>query len=90
MVWSKNEYTYLFSGTKFIRYSDEKQHLEKDYPKNLSEKWHDIPNNLDAAVSMENGETYFFKGDLFWRYNNEWIRPEIGYPRRTSINWFDC
>lgn len=90
MVWNKNNHLYLFSETKFIRYNEEHQQIDKDYPKNINEKWYDIPNNLDAAISLENGETYFFKGNLFWRYNNELIRSESGYPRRTSINWFNC
>lgn len=90
MVWNKNDYTYLFSGSTFVRYNEEQQNADKDYPKFINEKWHDIPNNLDAAISLENGEMYFFKGNLFWRYNNEWIRSEHDYPRRTSTNWFDC
>lgn len=90
MIWNKNDYTYLFSGTMFVRYNEEQQQADQDYPKYINEKWRDIPNNLDAVISLENGETYFFKGDLFWRYNNEWIRSERNYPRKTSINWFDC
>lgn len=90
MVWSKNGYTYLFSGSKFIRYDEESKRADENYPKYIHEKWNDIPNNLDAAISLENDETYFFKGNLFWLFNNLYLRPEHGYPRRTSINWFDC
>lgn len=90
MIWSKNSRTYLFSGNKFIRYNDDRREKDTDYPKDLSEKWHGIPNNIDAAISMTNGKTYFFKGDLYWSYNNHWIRPEDGYPRRTSIDLFKC
>lgn len=90
MTWSKNERTYLFSGAQFIRYDEEHHRTDENYPKNISEKWHGIPNNIDAVTSLPNEKTYFFKGDLYWLYNNHWIRPERGYPRRTSINWFGC
>lgn len=90
MVWSRNDYTYLFSGTIFMRFNEQRQHADEDYPKFINEKWHDIPNNLDAAITIDNNGTYFFKGNLFWRYDNERIHSERGYPRRTSINWFDC
>lgn len=89
MVWSKNGHTYLFSGSEFIRYNADGL-KDANYPMNLSEKWHGIPNNIDAAISIANGNTYFFKGDLYWLYNNYWIRPENGYPQRTSFNLFGC
>lgn len=90
MVWSKNGRTYLFSGMKFVRYDDERRQIDAGYPSWLAEKWHGIPNNIDAVISMINGKTYFFKGDLYWMYNNYWIRPKRGYPRRTSINLLGC
>lgn len=91
MVWSKNGRTYLFSGAKFIRYDNERRQIDADYPKYLAEKWHGIPNSIDAAISMTNGKTYFFKGNLYWlMYNNYWNRPEHGYPRRTSVNLLGC
>lgn len=90
MVWSKNGRTYLFSETSFIRYDEDQNRVDDGYPKNISEKWNDIPNNLDAAVSLDNNKTYFFKGNLFWLYNNDLIRPEAGYPRRTSTYRLNC
>ncbi|XP_031623107.1 matrix metalloproteinase-2-like [Contarinia nasturtii] len=90
MIWSKNSQTYLFSGNTFIRYNEERREKDVDYPKNLGEKWHGIPNNIDSAISMTDGKTYFFKGDLYWLYNNQKIQPEQGFPRRTSIDLFKC
>lgn len=90
MVWSKNDATYLFSKTQFLRFDEVHRQVHENYPKNIHDNWHGIPNNIDAAISMSGGKTYFFKGDLYWAFNNYWIRPENGYPRRTSIAWLGC
>lgn len=90
LVWSKNDRTYLFTGTEFIRYNEDTRKMDENYPANILEKWRGIPNNLDAAISVANGKTYFFKGNLYWLYSNKWIRPERGYPRRTSNVWLGC
>lgn len=90
MVWSKNDRTYLFAGSKFIRFNEETRQIDNNYPANIADKWRGIPNNIDAAISVENGKTYFFKGNLYWLYNNHWIRPERGYPRRASTIWLGC
>lgn len=55
MVWSKNDRTYLFAGTKFVRYNEEERRVDNNYPANISDKWRGIPNNIDAATSVSNG-----------------------------------
>lgn len=56
MVWSKNGKTYLFAGEKFIRYDEETKRIDtNNYPAKISEKWRGIPNNIDAATSVANG-----------------------------------
>lgn len=57
MVWSKNDRTYLFSGNKFIRYNDETKDIDPNYPALISDKWHGIPNNIDAVTSVANGNS---------------------------------
>lgn len=56
MVWSKNGRTYLFSGNKFIRFDEETRQMDANYPALITEKWHGIPNNIDAVTSVANGE----------------------------------
>lgn len=90
LVWSKNGRTYIFSGMKYTRFDEDRHSVDHGYPKEINEKWHGIPNNLDAAVSMTNEKTYFFKGDLYWLFNDHWLHPQNGYPRRTSISWLGC
>lgn len=58
MVWSKNGRTYLFSGSKFIRYNDETKQIDPNYPALITEKWHGIPNNIDAVTSVANGKLF--------------------------------
>lgn len=89
-VWSKNGKTYLFAGKKFIRYDEQTKQMDENYPADIIEKWHGIPNNLDAVTSVPSGKTYFFKGNLYWLFNNKRIRPERSYPRRTSTALLDC
>lgn len=55
MVWSKNSRTYLFAGSKFIRFNEETRRIDDNYPANISDKWYGIPNNIDAATSVGNG-----------------------------------
>lgn len=57
MVWSKNGRTYLFAGKIFIRYDEVAKRIDNNsnYPANISEKWRGIPNNIDAATSVANG-----------------------------------
>lgn len=56
MVWSKNGRTYLFAGKQFIRYDELTKRIDNDnYPANISDKWRGIPDNIDAATSVANG-----------------------------------
>lgn len=60
MVWSKNGLTYLFAGKKFVRYDEVTKRIDNNnYPANISDKWRGIPNNIDAATSVVNGEINF-------------------------------
>ena len=53
--------TYIFSKDKFWRITKNYE-ADKGYPKNISEKWHGIPDDFDEVfVWGENWNTYFFK-----------------------------
>ncbi|OCT94052.1 hypothetical protein XELAEV_18011715mg [Xenopus laevis] len=64
--------TYLFKGKEYWRFSNGV--LESDYPRNISEGFHDIPDNIDAAFALpannhnDREKVYFFKGNKYWQY----------------------
>ena len=52
--------TFFFKGSLYWKY--ENHRLMPSYPKNISDGWHGIPDNIDAAfVWSGNGKTYFIK-----------------------------
>lgn len=61
--------------------------MDPFYPR-IMLRWNGVPENLDAAVSIPNGETIFFKGDEYWIYDNAKVRPKSGSPERVE-NLFD-
>lgn len=57
----KNGKTYFFKGNKYWRYTGKL--MDGDYPKEISEGFGGIPDNLDSAMVWGgNGKIYFFKG----------------------------
>uniref|UniRef100_A0A8C5KXG7 Vitronectin n=1 Tax=Jaculus jaculus TaxID=51337 RepID=A0A8C5KXG7_JACJA len=64
--------TYLFKGSQYWRFEDGV--LDPDYPRNISEGFIGIPDNVDAALALPahsyNGQerVYFFKGKRYWEY----------------------
>ncbi|XP_020038091.1 vitronectin [Castor canadensis] len=64
--------TYLFKGSQYWRFEDGV--LDPDYPRNISDGFSGIPNNVDAALALPahsyNGRerVYFFKGKQYWEY----------------------
>ncbi|XP_058019770.1 vitronectin [Ahaetulla prasina] len=65
--------TYLFQGSLYWRFDEGL--LEPDYPRNISEGFEGIPDDLDAALALpaENylgsERVYFFKGSRYWSYD---------------------
>uniref|UniRef100_F7CQ66 Vitronectin n=1 Tax=Xenopus tropicalis TaxID=8364 RepID=F7CQ66_XENTR len=75
--------TYLFKGKEYWRFSDGV--LESGYPRSISEGFHNIPDNIDAAFALPannyNGreKAYFFKGNRYWQYEFQ-----------NQPSWRDC
>uniref|UniRef100_A0A8C6X119 Vitronectin n=1 Tax=Naja naja TaxID=35670 RepID=A0A8C6X119_NAJNA len=65
--------TYLFQGSRYWRFHDGR--LEADFPRNISEGFEGVPDDLDAALALpaENylgsERVYFFKGSRYWSYD---------------------
>lgn len=64
--------TYLFKGSQYWRFED--GILDPDYPRNISEGFSGIPDNVDAALALPahsysgRERVYFFKGNKYWEY----------------------
>ncbi|KAM9597962.1 vitronectin [Trichechus inunguis] len=64
--------TYLFKGSQYWRFEDGV--LDPDYPRNISEGFKGIPDNVDAALALPahsysgRERAYFFKGKQYWEY----------------------
>ncbi|XP_053425261.1 vitronectin [Nycticebus coucang] len=64
--------TYLFKGSQYWRFDDGV--LDPDYPRNISEGFNSIPDNIDAALALPahsysgRERVYFFKGKQYWEY----------------------
>ncbi|KAM4843145.1 vitronectin [Thomomys bottae] len=64
--------TYLFKGSQYWRFEDGV--LEPNFPRDISEGFSGIPDNVDAALALPahsyNGQerVYFFKGKQYWEY----------------------
>lgn len=62
--------------------------MDGTYPKDISEGFTGIPDDLDAALVWSgNGKIYFYKGSKFWRFDPS-QRPPVKstYPKPIS-NW---
>lgn len=69
-----------------LRYKGRK--MDGSYPKDISEGFTGIPDDLDAALVWSgNGKIYFYKGSKFWRFDPS-QRPPVKstYPKPIS-NW---
>ncbi|XP_011730114.1 vitronectin isoform X1 [Macaca nemestrina] len=64
--------TYLFKGSQYWRFEDGV--LDPDYPRNISDGFDGMPDNVDAALALPahsysgRERVYFFKGKQYWEY----------------------
>lgn len=50
---------------------------------NITNTWHELPNNINTAFRSKYGHQYFFQGYRYWKYydNNTIVS---GYPRTIA------
>ncbi|KAM8976761.1 vitronectin [Pelodytes ibericus] len=64
--------TYLFKGSIYWRFTD--GILDPQYPREISEGFTNIPDDIDAALALpandhlDREKVYFFKGKKYWQY----------------------
>ncbi|XP_053313062.1 vitronectin [Spea bombifrons] len=64
--------TYLFKGKHYWRFTD--GILDSGYPREISNGFHKIPDDIDAAFALPANnyqgkeKVYFFKGNRYWQY----------------------
>ena len=83
-----NNKTYFFKGSKVSIYDDKKMRMTEDSPKNISEVFPGIPNNINAVFTWaKDNKTYFFKGPFYYKYDDKNKKVERGYPKRSNRRW---
>ncbi|XP_043484667.1 matrix metalloproteinase-2 [Leptopilina heterotoma] len=89
MVWGHNKRTYFFSGTMYWRFDESVNHVELDYPRDMS-MFAGVGNDIDAVFQWKNGKTYFFKGKYFWEFDDMRMRVAHEKPKLSSVFWMNC
>ena len=87
-TYGYNKNTYFFKGSKVFIYDDKRMRMTEDSPKNISEVFPGIPNNINAVFTWsKDNKTYFFKGPFYYKYNDKNRKIERGFPKRTERRW---
>ncbi|XP_035252394.1 72 kDa type IV collagenase-like [Anguilla anguilla] len=89
LSFSKSQKTYLFSGDNFWRYNEVKKQMDPGFPKLIADAWTGIPDNLDAAFSVnEDGHSYFFKGVHYLKLDDNTLKVmKFG---DVKTDWLGC
>uniref|UniRef100_A0A1Y1L9K3 Peptidase metallopeptidase domain-containing protein n=1 Tax=Photinus pyralis TaxID=7054 RepID=A0A1Y1L9K3_PHOPY len=87
--WPKNGKTYLFKNDRMWRYNEDTRTVDAGYPMHI-QRWRGVPENLDAAMSWNDGKTYFFKGKLYWTFDDTWISVTETSPLPMPQLWLGC
>ncbi|XP_038107614.1 matrix metalloproteinase-2 isoform X2 [Culex quinquefasciatus] len=89
LVWSYNNRTYLYSGRLYWRFDEDANHVELDYPRDMS-MWKGVGYNIDSAFQYRDGKTYFFKGKGYWRFNDLRMSVDQADPHPSAPHWMKC
>jgi hypothetical protein len=73
----------------YWRFDEDIQHVELDYPRDIS-VWKGVPYNLDAAFQNTDGKTYFFKDRDFWEFDDVRMRVRATQPTAINAHWMHC
>ncbi|XP_053472980.1 72 kDa type IV collagenase [Ictalurus furcatus] len=87
-AYQKTKKTYLFSGDKFWRYDETNSIMDPSFPKPIADFWNGLPDDLDAALSL-NGETYsyFFKDSYYYKMDENFRIVKVG---EVKTDWLHC
>uniref|UniRef100_A0A8C9SYW7 72 kDa type IV collagenase n=1 Tax=Scleropages formosus TaxID=113540 RepID=A0A8C9SYW7_SCLFO len=87
--FSKSQKTYLFAGDQFWRYNEAKKRMDPGFPKLIADAWNGIPDNLDAAFSLDgNGFSYFFKNSYYLKLDDATLKiVKVG---DVKSDWLGC
>ncbi|XP_033747762.1 matrix metalloproteinase-2-like isoform X2 [Pecten maximus] len=93
-VWSYNSRTYLISGDMYWKLNTENNHIEMDYPRDMS-IWRNVQVPVSTAFQYktgpkDKGRTYFFKDDQFYLFYDDKMRVKKGYPKKVNEDWWGC
>lgn len=87
--WMGDGKTYIFKGDRFWRLNDAKAETDRGYPKTISSKWINVPDDIDEVFLWgHNWNTYFFKGHQYYKFNDLLGQVDNrNYPKRISEGW---
>ena len=79
---------YFFKGDKFVAFDVKKDAVDEGYPKNVKQKWTNLPfTRIDAAIYWKKEAVYFFKDNKYVKCNPITNLMEPGYPKLIIGNW---
>ena len=73
----------IFQGDKYYRFDDYTGRVDGS-PQLIRFGWRGVPDNIDAAFSLNRTVSYFFKGSLCYKYDGPTDRVLAGYPKPIS------
>ena len=86
-VWGQNNKLYFFKDNMYWKFDDEYK-LEENFPQEISSRWGNLPDNIDAVFTNPNdNKTYFFNGSLYYEYDNDNLKIKDGYPKKIKDYW---
>ncbi|XP_060814551.1 matrix metalloproteinase-2 isoform X2 [Bombus pascuorum] len=89
MIWGHNGRTYFFSGSEYWRFDESVNHIELDYPRNIS-MFAGVGTDIDAVFQWKDGKTYFFKGKGFWEFDDQRMKVAHEKQKLSAPFWMDC
>uniref|UniRef100_A0A671R261 72 kDa type IV collagenase n=1 Tax=Sinocyclocheilus anshuiensis TaxID=1608454 RepID=A0A671R261_9TELE len=85
----KSKKTYLFAGNNFWRYNEAKKKMDPGFPKIIADSWSAVPDDLDAALSINSdGHSYFFKDSHYLKMDDSSLKiVKVGEIKK---DWLRC